>query len=173
MFLRLRAAEVNSRLFNSTTPPDLLQFIQQTTRPDCVGDRVLAKARAQVYSLITTYLDMAGPSLLEYGPAIRDTCFAAAQREMDARASSASLGPLVQLLQQPWYDVTVLRVEEMFATAMKMIRVGKLGPRMKGVCECVSVFTYSRVCIHVYGAECCLRGLLVHGALFFDKYFVR
>ena len=126
------AAEVNARLFNSQNPPDLLKFIATTTAPDAVGDRVLAKARAKVYTLIALYIESAGASLVEYGPAIRNTCLLAVQMETDAKASVASVGPLLQLIQSPNYSADALGAEDMFNVLMKMIRVGKLSPSMKG-----------------------------------------
>jgi hypothetical protein len=132
------AAEIHSRLFNSSSPPDLLRFIVQTVQPDCVSDRVLAKARAKVYTLLASYLDSEGGSVAEYGPLVRDACVEAVQRETDAKAAVACLAPLLQLVQSPYYTAESLRIGDVFALLMKMLRVGKLGPSMKGLAHCMT-----------------------------------
>lgn len=61
-------------------------------------------------------------------------CVLAMQRETDARACVASLGPILQLTLSPYCDASTLRLAELFELLMKMIRVGKLQPSMKGKC---------------------------------------
>ena len=66
-----RAADFNSRLLRSDNPPDLLKFIKASTRPEVVGDKALAKARARVYSVLATYLAAAGAYAAEYAEDVR------------------------------------------------------------------------------------------------------
>ncbi len=128
------AAEFNTRLFNSESPPDLLKFIVDTTKPELVGDRNLSKARTKVYGILATYISVAGASVADYGTKVRDVCVEALQREVDAKAAVASLAPLTQLVQSYVFDATSLNCEGLFAMLLKMIRVGgsKLSPSLKG-----------------------------------------
>ena len=129
---RVMPADFNTRMFRSDNPPDLLKFIKTTTRPELVGDRNLAKARTRVYSVLATYIQAAALYMTEYGPDVRTVCVEAMQRESDAKASAGVLAPLSQLVLSGVFNSVTLAADGLFDVAMKLVRVGKVMPTVKG-----------------------------------------
>lgn len=120
-----KIAQYNFILFHSNNPPDLLNFLTETTTPQNINIKDLAKIRKYILCFIEKYIIKYKNLVNEHCLGILDVCFSVFKKEKDSSVKESSLKPIKHLIIEKLIDTSIFPISDIADWILRDLRIGK------------------------------------------------